>query len=87
MTPSHTVCAQLPLCQRQGIPHHLIDICSPECEFSAGHFHDEAHRATQDITQVPRLGSQVENKLLFSAVLLLVTLCHPCLYVMPVQIL
>ena len=32
-----------------GVPHHLIDILDPHEQFSAGHFHDVAHVAIEDI--------------------------------------
>lgn len=35
--------------QRQGIPHHLIDILQPSEEFSAGDFHTAARQATEEI--------------------------------------
>jgi hypothetical protein len=47
--PTHT---QLPLDQRQGIPHHLIDVREHTEEFSAGDFHDLARAAARDIIKV-----------------------------------
>lgn len=41
--------AKLPVDQRQGIPHHLIDIIEPGEEFSAGDFYAVARAATEDI--------------------------------------
>jgi hypothetical protein len=43
---------QLPVEQRDGIPHHLIDILPPDAEFSAGDFHHLGRRAAEDIIQV-----------------------------------
>ena len=37
---------------RRGIPHHLLDILSPQEEFSAGDFYARARAATADILQV-----------------------------------
>lgn len=45
--------AQLPEAQRQGIPHHLIDVRDPGEDFSAGDFHDLAREAAHDIVKVP----------------------------------
>lgn len=38
-----------------GIPHHLIDVLDPHEDFSAGHFHDLAHEAVNDILSRGRL--------------------------------
>lgn len=46
------VLLQLPLSERAGIPHHLIDICDPSDEFSAGEFYDLARVAARDIVAV-----------------------------------
>lgn len=35
--------------ERRGIPHHLIDILSPEEEFSAGHFYEYARKKVAEI--------------------------------------
>lgn len=43
---------QLPLDQREGIPHHLIDIMDPSEEFSAGDFHKLGRQAAEDIISV-----------------------------------
>jgi len=40
---------KLPVGQRRGIRHHLIDVLPPTAEFSAGDFHDAARAATADI--------------------------------------
>jgi tRNA dimethylallyltransferase len=40
---------QIPVADRAGIPHHLIDILPPEAEFSAGDFYEAARRATADV--------------------------------------
>jgi hypothetical protein len=42
---------QLPLAEREGIPHHLIDILPPDAEFSAGDFHHLGRKAAEDIIQ------------------------------------
>jgi tRNA A37 N6-isopentenylltransferase MiaA len=43
------------LAQREGVPHHLIDVLPPSAEFSAGHFHTLGRQAVQDILSVRRL--------------------------------
>jgi tRNA dimethylallyltransferase len=43
---------QLPESQRQGIPHHLIDVLPPTAEFSAGEFYEVGRRATAEIIRV-----------------------------------
>lgn len=40
---------KIPVSQRMGIPHHLIDILDPSDEFSAGDFYHKARQATADI--------------------------------------
>lgn len=45
--------AKLPLCERRGIPHHLIDILTPDCIFTAGEF---ARRARHTITGITARG-------------------------------
>ena len=35
--------------EREGIPHHLIDIVEPEFDYSAGKFAEDAKKAIQDI--------------------------------------
>ena len=35
--------------ERQGVPHHLIDIVEPEFDYSAGNYHDDARNAIYDI--------------------------------------
>lgn len=35
--------------EREGIPHHLIDIVEPEFDYSAGNYHDDAKKAIYDI--------------------------------------
>ena len=35
--------------EREGIPHHLIDIVEPEFDYSAGNFYDDAKKAVEDI--------------------------------------
>ena len=49
-------CMQLPVEQRRGVPHHLIDIRDPLEEYSAGEFHDEGRAAARAIAQVGALG-------------------------------
>jgi tRNA dimethylallyltransferase len=48
----YTLCLQLPLEQREDIPHHLIDILDPADEFSAGDFHSLGRKAAEDIIAV-----------------------------------
>ncbi len=43
---------QLPEEEREGIPHHLIDVITPDEDFSAGSFYHLARQATADILQV-----------------------------------
>eukprot|EP00873_Tetraselmis_striata_P009889 jgi/Tetstr1/430153/TSEL_019986.t1 len=40
---------KLPVEQREGVPHHLIDILPPDAEFSAGDFYDRGRQAVEDI--------------------------------------
>lgn len=52
---------QISVAERQGIPHHLLDVLSPREEFSAGDFYVLARRAAADILQVcvgPSVGAQ-----------------------------
>ena len=35
--------------EREGIPHHLIDIVEPEFNYSAGNYVEDAKRAIEDI--------------------------------------
>ena len=35
--------------EREGIPHYLIDIVEPECDYSAGNYHDDARKAIYEI--------------------------------------
>lgn len=35
--------------EREGIPHHLIDIVEPEFDYSVGNYHDDAKKAIYDI--------------------------------------
>eukprot|EP00873_Tetraselmis_striata_P025781 jgi/Tetstr1/446045/TSEL_033647.t1 len=44
-----SVIAGLPVEQREGVPHHLIDILPPDAEFSAGDFYDRGRQAVEDI--------------------------------------
>ena len=46
------VVLQLRVEQREGIPHHLIDVRDVTQDFSAGDFYDLARPVTQDILQV-----------------------------------
>lgn len=41
--------AKLPLEERQGVPHHLIDICEPEQSFSVSQFQELCTSRIQDI--------------------------------------
>jgi tRNA dimethylallyltransferase len=43
---------QLPVEQRGGVPHHLLDVLPPQAEFSAGDFHALGRAAAQDIIAV-----------------------------------
>lgn len=45
-------CMQLPEAERQGVPHHLIDIVDPGDDFSAGSFFYLARQAAEEILQV-----------------------------------
>jgi len=47
--------AKLPLAERRGIPHHLIDIVEPDALFTAGEFARLARGAIADITARGRL--------------------------------
>lgn len=42
--------AKLPVDERQGIPHHLIDICDPKENFDVVRFQAEAKRCIEDIS-------------------------------------
>ena len=42
-------CAKPTLKEREGIPHHLIDIVEPETDYSVGNFYDDAKAAIEDI--------------------------------------
>lgn len=46
------VCVQLPVSERQGVPHHLIDVRDVAEDFSAGDFHDLARQAAREIIAV-----------------------------------
>ena len=35
--------------EREGIPHHLMDIVEPETDYSVGNFYDDAKDAIEDI--------------------------------------
>jgi tRNA dimethylallyltransferase len=43
---------QLPVSERKGVPHHLIDVLEVHEDYSAGRFHEDAHAALRDITSV-----------------------------------
>ncbi|WP_313999268.1 tRNA (adenosine(37)-N6)-dimethylallyltransferase MiaA [uncultured Paenibacillus sp.] len=47
--------AKLPLEEREGIPHHLIDICEPEHPFSAAEFQERCRELIAEITARGRL--------------------------------
>ena len=42
-------CAKPTVEEREGIPHHLMDIVEPEFDYSAGNFYDDAKKAIEDI--------------------------------------
>ena len=42
-------CAKPTLEEREGIPHHLIDIVEPEFDYTVGNFYDDAKAAISDI--------------------------------------
>jgi len=41
--------AKLPLAEREGIPHHMIDVCEPEHPFSAAEFQERCRALIRDI--------------------------------------
>ena len=45
---------KLPLDQRRGIPHHLIDIVDPTVEYSAAQYAKDAAALVRDITSAAR---------------------------------
>jgi tRNA dimethylallyltransferase len=47
--------AKLPPAEREGIPHHLMDICEPEEPYSAADFQIGARRAIEDIASRGKL--------------------------------
>eukprot|EP00887_Chlorella_sp_A99_P000641 scaffold5.g641.t1 len=42
---------KIPVAERRGVRHHLLDVLDPHEEFSAGHFFEAARAAAQDILQ------------------------------------
>lgn len=46
---------KVPLAERQGVPHHMIDVADPQEEYSAARYAREAAAAIQDITARGRL--------------------------------
>jgi len=46
---------KVPMTQRQGIPHHLIDVAEPTEEYSAARYAREAGTAIRDITERGKL--------------------------------
>lgn len=42
-------CAKPSVEEREGIPHHLMDIVEPEFDYSVGNFYDDAKQAIEDI--------------------------------------
>ena len=42
-------CAKPTVEEREGIPHHLMDIVEPEFDYSAGNFYDDAKKAIENI--------------------------------------
>src|SRR5262249_20641215 len=47
--------AKLPVAERRGIPHHLIDIADPDEIFTAGEYARRARETVTDITSRGRL--------------------------------
>ena len=47
-----SACLQIPLEERRGIPHHLLDILDPKEDFSAGEFFQRSRTAINDILKV-----------------------------------
>ncbi|WP_442956443.1 tRNA (adenosine(37)-N6)-dimethylallyltransferase MiaA [Paenibacillus sp. YIM B09110] len=47
--------AKLPLEEREGIPHHLIDICDPDYAYSVADFQTEAVKSIDDIASRGKL--------------------------------
>jgi hypothetical protein len=43
---------QIPVAERRGIPHHLIDVLEPKQDFSAGDFYVLSRAAIEDILKV-----------------------------------
>ena len=56
--------------ERKGIPHHLIDIVSPDRNFDLGLFLQETHRATKEILKNENIPLFVGGSMLFQKVLL-----------------
>ena len=50
--------AQISYADRQGIPHHLLDILPAHAEFSAGHFYKLARASIEDVLQVGQVKLQ-----------------------------
>ena len=48
---SYLLDLQLPEHERQGIPHHLLDVADVTDDFSAGVFFHEARRVTAEVLQ------------------------------------
>lgn len=40
---------QIPVAERRGIPHHIIDLLDPSEDFNAGEFYERARTVTEDI--------------------------------------
>lgn len=55
---------QIPVAERRGIRHHLIDVIEPHCDFSAGDFYELARAATHDILRASYLtvGLQISDR-------------------------
>eukprot|EP00983_Pelagomonas_calceolata_P070191 1150687-Pelagomonas_calceolata.AAC.2 len=51
-------CLQLPVSERRGVPHHLIDVLDVHEDYSAGRFHDEAWAVIRDVVAVRPAGLQ-----------------------------
>lgn len=50
--------AQISYADRQGIPHHLLDVLPAHADFSAGHFYKLARASIKDVLQVGQVKVQ-----------------------------
>jgi tRNA dimethylallyltransferase len=46
---------KVPLADQQGVPHHLVDVVDPSCEYTAADYARDAMRAIEDIDRRGRL--------------------------------